>query len=141
MRYCAYQDRCHQEVQQKLQLLEVPYDLRDELIVDLIRQDFLNEERFAKSYVRGKFRIKSWGRYKIRQSLKQKGLHERLIERTIASEIENTEYDNTLRQLAVRQWEKLENKTPGRKAQVQKYLHNKGYESELIRQVLEEISK
>ena len=69
-RYCAYQDRCHQEVRTKLIDLGVFGDTLEEIITDLIKDNFLNEERFARSYARGKFRMRKWGRIKIRQELK-----------------------------------------------------------------------
>ena len=70
--YCAYQERCHQEVSAKLADLGMYGDKADEIISKLIENNFLNEERFAIAYARGKFRIKQWGKIRIRQGLKQR---------------------------------------------------------------------
>lgn len=71
-KYCAYQERCHQEVKQKLFDLSIYGDTQDEIISDLITENFLNETRFAESFVRGKYKIKKWGRAKILQELKKR---------------------------------------------------------------------
>ena len=71
-RYCVYQDRCHKEVVDKMKLMKIPYSLHDNVIVELIKDDFLNEERFVFSFVRGKFRIKKWGKIKLRNELFQR---------------------------------------------------------------------
>ena len=73
-RYCAYQDRCHQEVRTRLLDMGVYADWLEEIIVQLIEENFLNEERFARSFARGKFRIKQWGRNRIRQELKKRNI-------------------------------------------------------------------
>ena len=73
-RYCAYQDRCHQEVRSKLLDLGIYGHDLEEVIVALIEDNFLNEERFARSFTRGKLRIKHWGRNKILQELKKKNI-------------------------------------------------------------------
>ena len=73
-RYCAYQVRCHQEVRTRLLDMGVYADWLEEIIVQLIEENFLNEERFARSFARGKFRIKQWGRNRIRQELKKRNI-------------------------------------------------------------------
>jgi len=73
-RYCAYQERSHQEVEQKLYKMGMITEAKEQIIMYLLAHDFLNEERFAKAFVSGKFRIKKWGRIKITQALRQKGV-------------------------------------------------------------------
>lgn len=71
-KYCAYQERCHQEVHQKLKEMKMIPEAIDYIIVELIQHNFLNEERFTKSYIRGKFRIKKWGKHRLILELKKK---------------------------------------------------------------------
>ena len=70
--YCAYQERCHQEVRQKLKEMHMIPEVIDTIIVHLLEHNFLNEERFAKTFVSGKFRIKKWGKYRLTSALKKK---------------------------------------------------------------------
>ena len=70
--YCSYQERCHLEVVDKLKQLGMTKPEVDELVVHLIQNDFLNEERFARAFARGKHRIKSWGKIRIVNELKQR---------------------------------------------------------------------
>ena len=95
-RYCAYQDRCHQEVRSKLLDLGIYGDDLEEIISDLISENFLNEERYARSYARGKFRIKRWGRMRIQQELKQRKISAYCLRKAM-EEIEEEEYEQTLR--------------------------------------------
>ena len=70
--YCSYQERCHQEVVQKLYDLGMKSNEADAIVVHLLQNNFLNEERFARSFARGKFRIKQWGKIRIVNELKQR---------------------------------------------------------------------
>ena len=97
-KYCAYQDRCHQEVKQKLYDLKIYGDDQDEIMASLVSEGFLNEERYARSYARGKFRINRWGRMKIKQSLKQKQVSEYCITAGLR-EISDEEYEEVIREL------------------------------------------
>ncbi|MDZ4679039.1 MAG: regulatory protein RecX [Saprospiraceae bacterium] len=136
-RFCAYQDRCHSEVRSKLLELGVYGDDLEEVMVALIEEDFLNEERFARSYARGKFRIKQWGRVRIRQELKRRQISEYCIKAAF-SEIDETEYWDTLRKLLSKQQSMLrggDNRT--RRDKLFRHALQKGYESELILEVLE----
>ena len=78
--YCAYQERCHQEVRRKLRSMGMIPLAIDDIMVHLIKNNFLNEERFARSYARGKFRVKKWGRIRIERELKARGLSDYTIE-------------------------------------------------------------
>ena len=132
MKYCAYQDRCQQEVRQKLHEIGAPYESIEDLICTLIDDNFLDEERFSRSYVRGKFYYKSWGRKKIVQSLKQKGISEYCIKKGL-EEIIESDYRSTLKSLIVKRiginQEKWSFEDKQKAAQ---FLFNKGYEGELI---------
>ncbi|MCH2226113.1 MAG: RecX family transcriptional regulator [Crocinitomicaceae bacterium] len=133
--YCAYQERCHSEVRKKLTGWKLDDEDVNVLISDLIQNNFLDEERFAGAFVSGKFRIKKWGRIKIKQHLKQKQISDYSIKKGM-EEIEEQEYYATLVQLAESKnrlintednWQRL--------TKLQRYLHSKGYETELIREV------
>lgn len=89
--FCSYQERCHKEVLDKMFSLKIDAEWRDEILLDLMRDDFINEERYARSIVRGKFKINSWGKVKIRQSLKQNGITDKLISMAF-DEIDDADY-------------------------------------------------
>ena len=89
--FCAYQERSQQEVRQKLYGSAIRGEDAEFVIGELIREDFLNEERFARSFARGKFRMKQWGRIRIRMELKQKGVSDPCIRKGLA-EIDEDEY-------------------------------------------------
>ena len=130
-RYCAYQDRCHQEVIKKLLDLGVYGESQDEIIMNLIQENFLNEERFAKSFARGKFRMKKWGRNKIKQELKQRQISKYCIKKGL-EEIEKDEYCHVLEQLIVRKFK--EYKAPNfyqLKLKVARFVITKGFESQM----------
>ncbi|HLW29553.1 MAG TPA: regulatory protein RecX [Brumimicrobium sp.] len=138
--WCAYQDRCHSEVYKKLR----DYGLDDEdtnaLISHLIEYQFLNEQRFADSFVSGKYRIKKWGKNKIIAHLKQKHVPTRCIDDAIKT-IDKEEYLNHLKTLAKRKWLEKSGTTFEIKIKVQRYLVNKGYEYDLIYNALEDIEQ
>ena len=94
-RYCAYQDRCHQEVRRKLKDLGVYGEDLGQIMVLLVEENFLNEERFARSYARGKFRMKRWGRNRILKELKQRAISDYCIRKAM-EEIDPEEYEKTL---------------------------------------------
>ncbi len=130
--YCAYQERCHQEVRSKLLKIKVYGDDLEEVISALIDENFLNEERFAKAYVSGKFRIKKWGRYKITQELKKRRVSAYCIKKGL-EEIDEEEYIDTLSSLLTTYLEK--NKHYPKRQLDQKaigFLQTKGYEINLI---------
>ena len=131
-RYCAYQDRCHQEVRGKLKEMKVYPGWQEEIIVALIEENFLNEERFACSYVRGKFRIKKWGRVRIKQELKRRNISDYCIRKGLA-EIEEEAYIETLYELMVKKGDRTD--APERwtfRNKVAKFLMDIGYESNLV---------
>ena len=105
MRFCAYQERCHQEVRQKIMDLGVYGDDLEEIIAQLIQDNYLNEERFAISFAGGKFRQKQWGKNKIMQALYQRNISDYCINKAI-SEIDDVDYANTIERLVVKHLEK-----------------------------------
>jgi regulatory protein len=130
--FCAYQERTQQEVRDKLYGYGLHKDMVEELISKLITENFLNEERFAKSYAGGKFRIKKWGRVKIKEALKNKGISEYCIRKGL-QEIDPKDYILTLLSLIEERSEKEKEKNEyKRKHKIAQYLIGKGYEAELV---------
>jgi regulatory protein len=130
--YCAYQERCHAEVKDKLYELGVRKLDHDEIIASLIEDNFLNEERFAMAFARGKFRMKQWGRTKIKYELKQKKISEYCIRKALLA-IPEDEYDRTLKNLIRGKYESLKNEQwLVRKKKTIDHLLRKGFESELV---------
>jgi regulatory protein len=124
-RYCAYQERSHYQVEQKLYGMGMIPEATDVIVLHLIQENFLNEERFAKAYVRGKFYQKKWGKLKIVQGLKQHRIHHKLIEKAL-QEIDEDDYQQTIRQLIEKQ-QKIKSDTFAGKQKIARYLKQKGY--------------
>lgn len=138
--YCAYQDRCHAEVIQKLKQLGVWGNDADEVIAMLITENYLDEERYARNFARGKFRMKQWGRKKILSALKSKNISAYCIKKAM-QEIEEDEYKQTLMHLAKQKYLSLKNEQYlRRKYKTSQYLINKGYEPELVWEALKEMA-
>ena len=139
-RFCNYQERSHQEVKDKLYELGSYPDEVNSLIADLIEADLLNEERFAKAFARGRFRLKHWGRVKIVQHLKQHRITEYLIKKAL-KEIDPSEYFATAERLAEKKWSTLraERDSYGKRAKVYRYLLQKGFESGMINEIVKAI--
>lgn len=132
LRYCAYQERCHQEVKQKLLEMGLRGDDVEEMIVYLIQENFLNEERFARQYAGGKFRIKRWGRVKIMEQLKARQLSDYCIRKGMA-EIEDDDYAEALVEVAAKKWALLtDSDVFVRRNKLSKYLIAKGYEADMV---------
>lgn len=137
--YCAYQERCHAEVKEKLYGFGLYKNEVEELISSLIEDNYLNEERFAIHYAGGKFRMKVWGRKKIEYELKQKQVSPYCIKKAL-KEIDEDEYYAALKKLA----EKTREKTEGanefiEKQKLKNYLFSRGFEMNLIESALKEI--
>lgn len=139
--YCAYQERCHQDVIKKLKFWGLIPDAVDMLLGELMQHNFLNEERFSRSFARGKFRIKKWGRIKIRMELKKKGVYSKCIDIAL-QEIDANDYYSTLKELLLKK-SVLEKETHlfKRKAKLTRYLVSRGFEYDLIRMALEDAEK
>ena len=138
--YCSYQERCHQEVTSKLRSWGLIPDAVDMLLVDLMQQNFLNEERYARSFARGKFRIKKWGRIKIRVELKKRSIYSKCIEFAM-EEIDADDYYETLKEVFQKK-DALEKETNlyKRKAKLTRYLVSRGFEYDLIRMAMDDSS-
>jgi len=137
-KYCAYQDRCHQEVRQKLFDLKVYGDDQVELMASLIADGFLNEERYARSFARGKFRINRWGRVKIQQALRQKQVSDYCVNAGL-QEIDEEEYRAALLELIkklVAQYGEISD--PVARNKTFQALVRKGYETWLVSKELGE---
>ncbi|MBW8362801.1 MAG: RecX family transcriptional regulator [Kaistella sp.] len=135
--YCVYQDRCHQEVEQKMRDYLVIPEAKEEILLYLMKENFLNEERFTRSYIRGKFYMKSWGRNKIKNHLKFKGISEKLINRCF-DEIDEQDYENILKKIYENHYSKQKGlKEYQKKSKTITYLIGRGFEYEEIRRVME----
>jgi regulatory protein len=139
--YCGYQERCHQEVKEKLYSFGLRKPDVETAVATLIGEDRLNEERFAIQFAGGRFRLKHWGKAKIRYELKQKQVSDYCIQKALGL-IDTTEYQHTLRRLAAEKWESLKeiNDVFVRKHKVGDYLQQKGYEPERIRETVQKIN-
>jgi len=139
--FCAYQERCHTEVKEKLYAFGL-FKMDVEIILTtLIEEDYLNEERFARAFARGKFRIKQWGRIKIKYELKQKGLSSYCVMLAI-KEIDEVDYLLTLKTLAIKKWDSLKGEQYlNRQSKAVAYLLQRGFEQNLIMNILKEIKE
>jgi len=138
--YCAYQERCHREVKEKLYALGVWKRDHDEIIATLIEENYLNEERFAIAYAGGKFRIKGWGRVKIKYELKQKRVSEYCIKKAL-KQIDESNYIDKLTKLAIEKYQSLKGEQYLiRKKKTIDYLVGRGFELDLINFVISELS-
>ncbi|MEJ5104609.1 regulatory protein RecX [Chryseobacterium sp. MYb328] len=135
--YCVYQDRCHAEVEQKMREFLLIEEAKEEIILYLMKENYLNEERFTRSYIRGKFYIKHWGRNKIRMNLKQKQISEKLINMCF-DEIYEDDYTKTITRI----YDDYSSKQKGlqeyqKKAKTIKYLMSRGFEYEKINDIFD----
>jgi regulatory protein len=134
--FCAYQERCEQEVREKLSSFEITRDEIDNIVQKLIDENFLNEERFAFAFVGGKFRTKHWGKAKIKYELQQRRIDKQIIKTALES-IDAVAYQTTLKNLL----EKKKSQEPDIAPQkLYQYLLSKGYEGELIQKLIQELA-
>jgi regulatory protein len=130
--FCSYQDRCHLEVRQKLHQMRMIPEAIDHIMAHLIAHDFLNEERFSKSFARGKFNIKNWGRIRITRELKQRNISPINI-KTALKELDDTDYTQSLEALAIKRLGQLKDKDKEqKKKKLADYLLYRGWESHLV---------
>lgn len=136
--FCAYQERTHTEVRSKLNEYGIKTDEAEELIVKLISDNFINEERFARAFAGGKFRIKKWGKNKIIHELKQKGLSSYCI-RMGLSEISEEDYQLTILDIIEKKESEVTDKNLfQKKSKIGTYLISRGFEADLVWDVLNE---
>lgn len=133
--YCAYQERCHSEVREKLYSFGLHQDEVEEIISGLITENYLNEERFAIHFAGGKFRMKQWGKIKIKQALKYKQVSDYCIRKAL-KEIDSTEYEKTFQKLVQQKVKSLkgEKNIFIKKRKLQDFLLQKGFETNMIRE-------
>lgn len=138
--YCAYQERSHYEVKNKLAEYGVFYNDAEQVIAELIIQNYLNEERFAKAFAGGKFRVKKWGRNKIKQELKLKQVSDYCIQQGM-KEIDFDDYLLTLSEEALAKYNTLKDKNYLIKAnKTAKYLVSRGFETDLVWDIVKKIN-
>lgn len=139
MQYCAYRDRSQKEVEDKLLDMRMIPEAREQIVIKLMQEDFLNEERFARSFVRGKFRIKKWGRIRIKQELKLRKISSPIIQLAM-TEIEEKQYFKTLKELAEKKLNLLkEPNTMKRRKKLSDHLLQKGFEYDLVVEVTDNL--
>jgi regulatory protein len=139
--YCGYQERSHREVQEKLYAAGLRKKDVELALATLIEENYLNEERFALQFAGGHFRLKSWGRVKIRYELQQRQVSEYCIKKALAA-IDEEDYEKALSRLAEKKWETFSDETDifSRKRKLQDYLLQKGYESDRVAAVVRALS-
>lgn len=139
VKYCAYQDRCHSDVLKKMSELKTDDKIADEVLAKLIEEGYLNEERFVRSYIRGKYRINKWGKNKIISELRIKGIVPNLIN-ICMNEIDEVEYHAILKQLLNAKYVKLGKiKIYEIKNKLKSYAYSRGFELEIAENIISEI--
>ena len=140
-RFCAYQERAQQEVRDKLYEYGMSKDEVEEILSNLISENFLNEERFAVQFAGGHFRIKGWGKVKINHALKQKRVSAYNIKMALQS-IDLDAYEKTLEALANKKWNSLKGERGlSKMAKTQAFLYQRGFEPQLIQPILQKLNK
>lgn len=134
--YCVYQDRCHQEVENKIKEYQLIPEAREKILLHLIQENFLNEERFSKSFARGKFRIKKYGKKRIVRELKYRDISAYNI-KTALKEIDDDEYVTTAHQLIEKKKASLNaSSLIIKRKKITEYMLRKGYEFDLIQEII-----
>lgn len=130
--YCAYQERCQKDVETKLFQLHLIPEAKEKIILHLIQHNYLNEERFAKAFARGKFSIKNWGKQRIKNELKLRNISNYNINSAL-KEINEEEYLQTLETLSTKKLQLIkETNLLKKKSKLANYLISKGFETTLV---------
>ena len=141
IRYCKYQERCKYDLENKLNMLEVPNKMKGLIIQELYEKDFFNNKRFSNEFAVGKFRNNNWGKIKIKYKLKFKYIEKNLIDEALKKIPEN-EYLSTFNKIAQKHWiEGSQLDLIPRKRRFLRTLQSKGWEFDLINEFLSEIRK
>lgn len=141
MRYCAWQERCVNDVRRKL--MEWGFNGKndiEQIINELKKENFIDEQRFAKSFARGKLNQNHWGQKKIREALKEKSVDEQLIEEAI-EELSEDDYNNILKELAREKYSKIGGETREKTMKLKRFLYQRGFESQEIEDVIKTIKE
>lgn len=137
--FCAYQDRCSWEIRRKLYEKGIKDEPAEKIIAELVKEEFVNEERYAIAFARGKFRLKKWGRNRIRMELKMREISEALIRKGLA-EIDPEEYYDTLLSQSEKKWRSThESDSFKKKYKVTQYMIMKGFEMDLVKEAIENL--
>jgi regulatory protein len=137
--YCVYQDRCHKEVEEKIRSYDLIPEAREMILLNLMKDNFLNEERFSKSFARGKFRIKHWGKNRIVNELKMRDISSYNIKNAL-KEIDEKEYIKTIYTITENRNNVIsESNIYKRKKKLIDFLLRKGYETDLIFKTVDEV--
>lgn len=134
--FCAYQERTLKETRQRLREWELSEEEADPIIAELVSQNYLNEERFARAFAGGRFRLKKWGRLKIRQEMKQRGLSNELIQKGL-SEIDGDDYEAVLRDLLKKKVQSLRGEPLTIKQKLVRFALGRGFESDIVWDLLD----
>jgi regulatory protein len=139
--YCAKEDRSRHQVEKKLFAWKIPTHLHDDIIFELIQDDFLNEERFAKTYARSKMRMNRWGRLKIQQGLRQHRVSD-YNTKTALDKLNSTTYRENLEKLLHQKWKLLGSKGTEfeRKQKLTRFLLQRGFLSTEFRDLIDDLS-
>ncbi len=138
-RYCAYQERCHKDIEDKLYTMKLIPEAKEKIILHLLEYNFLNEERFAKSYARGKFNIKKWGKQRIIRELKYRGISKYNL-KTALKEISEKEYLETFHKLAEKKHDSIKEIDKNKKRKkLADYLLYRGWETNLVYEKVNEL--
>ncbi len=138
--YCACQERCSRDVQVKLRNLNIPTSSHEKIIRSLKENNFLDDERFTRFFVRGKFRINRWGRIRIRYELSARGIPATLINKAIVEEITEDDYMNAIRTLIIKKKREIKaEKKLNVRDKIINFVTGKGYESDRVLEILNEL--
>lgn len=139
-RYCAYQERCSRDVVMKLRRMQVTPPAIEGIIHKLKEEKFLDDERFTRFFVRGKFRMSKWGRIKIRYELSARGIPEKLINKALAEEIGEEDYRETIRLLILKKKQEIKTeKKLNIRDKIINFVVSKGYEFDQVLDILNEL--
>lgn len=138
--YCAYQERCHKEVKDKLYSMQMIPEAIEQILGTLVAENYLNESRFSQQFAQGKFSIKHWGKLRISRELKARNISEYDIRKALLA-IDEKSYIEKIRFISAKKWDKLKAKTlQVRKQKLYEYLAYRGWESHLIYAEIEALS-
>lgn len=140
-RYCAYQERSQKQVYEKLRSYGLVPNVADELFLELLQDDFVNEERFALAFARGKVNIKQWGRRKVEMELRKHGVSKPCIAIAFKN-IDQDLYHANIEKLAIKKYASLKGERKNaRKQKTIAYLMNKGYYFDELKSIVDRISQ
>ena len=139
--YCAYQERCHKEVKDKLRGMQMIPEAIEQIIGTLVSDNYLNETRFAQQFAHGKFTIKHWGKLRITRELKARSVSNYDIQKALLT-IDSELYLQKIATISIKKWQQLEGTKPQmRKQKLYQYLAYRGWETELIYNQLDKLTK